>query len=97
MITESGLPHAGEVYTLVCSVEVSPGSPNVTWMHDGRVVSSEANITVGDMETTGTTTTLTLTFNPLRTSHGGVYTCQSVVGKSELTETAIKAVTVESK
>ena len=76
-----GTPSAGESYTLTCTVEVVERlvvTPDVEWLDpDNNVVATGGDITVGSPETSGTTTTLTLTFNPLLTSHGGEYTCRA--------------------
>ena len=96
-VTKSGTPIAGEMYSLVCTVEVSPGSPNVTWMFDGKVVSTVGTVTVGSPETSGTTTVLTVTFGPLYTSHGGEYTCQSVVGRAQVKREVNETIIVGSK
>ena len=53
---------AGQRLTLTCSATVKvsiDGSPTLTWTRDGVEQSSGS----------------VLTFDPLRTSHGGVYTC----------------------
>ena len=74
-------PSAGESYTLTCTVEVVERlvvTPDVEWLDpDNKVITTGGDITVGSPETSGTTTTLTLTFNPLHTSHGGEYTCRA--------------------
>ena len=76
-------PSAGESYTLTCTVEVVEGlvvTPDVKWLDpDNNVVATGGSITVGSPETSGNTTTLTLTFNPLQTSHGGEYTCRAKI------------------
>ena len=54
--------------------------PSVEWVGpDGVVVVSEGNRTVGQVETQGTTSTLTLSFNPVLSSHGGRYTCRAAI------------------
>ncbi len=70
---------AGDTKTLSCVTSVVEGlvvDPSVTWMHsDGSVVLSGEEIIVGSPEVMGNTTTLTLTFSPLLTSHEGEYVC----------------------
>ena len=68
------------LHVLTCTVEVGEGSPTVQWLDSDGVVTTGGDITVGASDTSGTTTTLTLIFDPLYTSHGGEYTCQSEVG-----------------
>ena len=63
-ITDSGISTAGQMYTLTCSVVV-PGSPTIQWQYNGSEVTSGDGITVGSPDTSGNTTTLTLTLNPL--------------------------------
>ena len=97
-ITATGEPTAGEEYNFTCSVNVSAGSQSIKWQYsNGSNVTTGGDITVGSPETSGTTvTTLTLTFNPLLTSHGGEYTCRSVVQET-VERTAMIDVTVQSE
>ena len=96
-ITATGVPTSGEEYTLTCSVNVSAGTPSIQWQyHNGNVVATGGDITVGSPQPSGTTTTLTLTFNPLHTSHGGEYICRSVV-QGTVERTAMVDVTVQSE
>ena len=67
---------AGEQYTLTCTVTVPEssglsGTPTVGWTGD----EGKTGVTEGTAETSGSVTTLTLTFNPLQDSQDGVYTC----------------------
>ena len=70
-------------YVLTCTVMVIDGMNldlSVEWAGpDGVVVVSEGNRTVGQVETQGTTSTLTLSFNPVLSSHGGNYTCTAAI------------------
>ena len=88
MIRESmGSDIAGQEYQLVCSVEVVEGlivAPDVMWLDRNNVPVNQQDITVGEPENIGNITTLTLTFNPLRTSHVEQYTCQANVIISEV-------------
>ena len=96
-ISATGVPTAGEEYTLTCSVNVSAGTPSIQWQYsNGSNVTTGGDITVGSQETSGTVTTLTLTFNPLLTSHGGEYICRSVVQET-VERTAMVDVTVQSE
>ena len=97
-ISTTGVPTAGEEYALTCRVNVSAGTPSIQWQYrNGNVVATGGDITVGSQETSGTTvTTLTLTFNPLLTSHGGEYICRSVVQET-VERTAMENVTVQSE
>ena len=96
-ISATGVPTAGEEYNLTCSVIVSAGTPTIQWQYsNGSNVTTGGDITVGSQETSGSVTTLTLTFNPLHTSHGGEYICRSVVQET-VERTAMENVTVQSE
>ena len=97
-ISTTGVPTSGEEYNLTCSVNVSAGTPSIQWEYrNGSNVTTGGDITVVSQETSGTTvTTLTLTFNPLQTSHGGEYICRSVVQET-VERTAMVDVTVQSE
>ena len=81
--TPGTTPLAGDSYTLTCTVQVVEGlvvKPVVQWLDPfSNAIVNGSDFTVGNPVTNGTTTTLTLTFNPLHTSHGGRYTCQASV------------------
>ena len=97
-ITSSGVPTSGETYKLICTVEANV-PPTVQWLYssNGSRVTNGSDITVGTLRTTGSTTTLTLSFNPLHTSHGGQYTCQSTTDTPPSTVTATRNVTVQGE
>ena len=90
---------AGSQATLTCLATVDEylqTVPILTWLF----VSSYTDVTVGMQSTSGATSSLDLSFNPLRTSHGGVYMCQAIVnilGISTQSQTASETVTVQSK
>ena len=78
-ITAGGSPTLGQPYTLTCNVSVASGvtgTPTVQWVGPG----SPTPIVTGGDFTVSSTPPYTLTFNPLRQSHGGKYTCQATVG-----------------
>ena len=76
-ITEVGTSIAGSTFTLTCTVQkTSDGfrnSPMPQWTVKGQrtAVTENDDITINTVSSTSN-----LTFNPLRTSHGGVYTCR---------------------
>ena len=88
MISESmGSNIAGQEYQLLCTVEVVEGltfPPDVMWLDRNNVPINQQDIAVGEPENIGNISTLTLTFNPLRTSHAEQYTCQANVIISEV-------------
>ena len=76
---------AGNTYSLVCSVTEDvaglTGSPSVQWIGpDG----STAVSTTGSMSNQ-TSSSLTLTFQPLTTSSGGLYTCLATLPSPAVT------------
>ncbi len=70
------------------------GIPTLQWTGPG-VTSGEA--IEGTQTQSGTIFTRNLTFSPLNTSHGGVYTYQSTVGSGAVERTAMTTVSVQSK
>ena len=70
-ITASGSGVAGEMYTVTCAFEPTPVDP-ATLMWSGPGVDG-SNVSQSEG---------TLTFNPLHTSYGGVYMCQTLIGSS---------------
>ena len=81
-IWSSGNSTAGEVYSLTCDVSLSQNltrSPVIEWVGpDGNLID---NTTLRDVSLTSyfPSTTMTLLFNPLRTSHRGVYWCRATL------------------
>ena len=87
-VTAGGNPTLGQPYTLTCIVSATSGvngTPTVQWMGPG---SSAPVVTGGDF-TVSSTSSYTLTINPLRQSHAGQYTCQATVGGDTGTDSAI--------
>ena len=87
-----GTPTAGEPFTLTCSVTLEDGgslTEDLIVQWEAPVdISMENNIRVITADSTGTRTS-ELKFTPLRTSHGGQYTCKAntTTGMDEATET----------
>ena len=82
---------AGEAHSFICTV-TSDLPPTVKWLDpddnevDGlKVVSS------------GNTTAVTLTFDPLLTSHGGTYSCVSSISKPSSYKRMTRDIQVQSK
>ena len=83
-IQTSGSSTVGGMYTLSCTATIAaglPGNPTVTigWQGPSGTVTSGSGITLGTQATQGTTTTRTLTFNPVHVAHAGGYTCQATL------------------
>ena len=79
MIKPEGDPTAGSSYTLVCQVTVTQGlvvDPDVVWLDSSGMTVSGL---MGRPSIEGNVVTRNLTFNPLHTIHGGVYTCHASV------------------
>ena len=94
----SGVPISGETYNLTCTVEANV-PPTVQWLYSSNdtAVTNDSGITVGTQRTNGSITILTLSFNPLHTSHGGQYTCQSTTDTPSSTVTATRNVTIQGE
>ena len=79
---------AGEMYTLSCTATVVEDLvvvPMLQWKYsNGSVVNGGSSLTLSAMVASGNATTHNLTFNPLRTSHGGEYTCRAIVNISSI-------------
>ena len=77
---------AGEVYSLTCDVSLSQNlrqSPVIEWVGPGGNVIDNTAIRDVSLNSSSPSTTMTLLFNPLRTSHRGMYWCRAT-----LTDTA---------
>ena len=101
-ITPSGSSTAGSPYNLTCTVMVVNGLvvvPQVMWFKNG------VNVAVGNsisFALSANKTTLTLQFNPLRTSDGGQYSCIAnvslpVISITSLYSTLVSSLAVQSK
>ena len=98
IVSSLGTARAGMVYNLFCTVTKTVGglinSPTATWT-TGRVAVTNGNgITVSTL-VTSETAILTLTFDPLRTSHNGQYSCDGTLTSQALDETLTPSMTME--
>ena len=88
-VNSSGNASLGEMLTLECFVtrEVNvSGSLLLQWMGpDGSQVVSTGPVVVGSPVTSGDTTSLSLQFSTLYTSHGGLYTCRGNFDSQNIT------------
>ena len=101
MVTSKGATTAGSTYTLVCQVSVVEDQvmdPDVVWLDSNGTAVSGMNITVGGQNIEGSVVTRNLTFSPLRTSHGGNYTCQASISVSNISVSSsnLTRITVQS-
>ena len=82
-VNSSGNATVGEMLTLTCSITRTgneTGSVLLQWIGpDGSQMVSMGAVVVGSPITSGATTSLSLQFTTLFTSHGGEYACQGVL------------------
>ena len=87
---------AGSSLTLQC-VATSDRVPLLKWMDsDGNTIQSENGITVSATTTSGVNSTISLTFNTLRTSHAKSYTCRCDIDVPSSNASTSYLVTVQS-
>ena len=83
-INSSGSNVAGSEFTLTCSISEDISGliamPNAIWLNpDGGAVMPGNDITIVTPPPSDRVVISTLTFNPLRTSHEGEYTCSGTI------------------
>ena len=81
VVTITALPTltGGQSYTLDCSARTEDyviSAPGVEWVNIG---STDSSITQPPQTNGTVSANRSLTFNPIRTSHGDSYTCQATV------------------
>ena len=91
-----GTSTAGDSFSLTCTVSVVENliqSPIVTWIGPGvgQTGVKEIGLMVSDA-----VTILTLSFNPLQTSHGGQYTCRAVLSNNIISNAGVNTSTMSS-
>ena len=98
--SSSNLTIGGMNYSITCIVSVSESTVplNVTWIGPYGAVTNSSNAVTLVQSTAGTEErNVTLLFNPLLTSHGGRYTCVSMVTTPAVTNvTATKDIKIQS-
>ena len=90
---------AGTTLTLTCTA-VSSRPAQLNWLNsDGATVNSTSFIAVSQVVSVvdGFTTTSTLTFYPLKTSHADTYTCSCVIAYPRSDATTTHQVIVQGK
>ena len=87
-VNSSGNATAGELYTLICFITRAmdvTGDVILQWIGpDGTQVVSTGPVRVGVPLTSGATTSISLRFTTLLTSHGGEYTCRGNLVSQEI-------------
>ena len=97
MITTSGSPTVGEVYSLKCSVTGSTDQTIITWLDDGDEVTFFANrmVSATTVNPGDGSYSSTLAFTPLMASDAGMFLCKATLG--DAVQTASMDVTVQGK
>ena len=92
------IPMAGELFTLICDV-ASDRIPLVTWIDPNGVPCplSGPDTTVSAPLRDGSVTSVILTFNSIRTSQSGIYTCISNIAVPSSKKQTSYLVRVQSK
>ena len=102
-VSRSGTARAGMMYNLNCTVSKTVAgliiSPTATWTIGGVAVANGNDVIVSST-TDDMSSTSTLTFDPLRTSHEGIYRCAGTLNspalKTPLMPTAVENNNVQS-
>ena len=100
-ISSTQILTAGDQHTVVCTAVVDEflihvASPALEWI----LPESAVGVSTGTQSTILSTSTLTLTFNGIHTSQGGVYGCRATInitGFHPLSQTANQTIQVQSK
>ena len=87
-------PIAGERFVITCTI-ISDRPAQLTWKGRNGLPIRENNPSVYSQVTSGMLTSVKLIFQPLYTSHAGIYTCISLVGSNINSKTY--SVRVQSK
>ena len=97
MITTSGSPTVGEMYTLECSVTGSTDQPTITWLDDGDEITFSANrmVSATTVNSGDGIYSSTLTFTPLMATDAGMFMCRATLG--DAVQTVSMDVTVQGK
>ncbi len=92
----SSQPTEGYEYTYLCSIVLNvdlEATPELVWVGpDGTPVINGSSVTVGQTETVGTETSLALSYEPLNSTHGGIYSCNITVHVPYVNVTLYKVV-----
>ncbi len=80
-ISSSGSAVAGEMYAVTCQVSLNKKlgqTPVIEWVWPSELVLNDNSLENVSLSTSSPSTTLTLSFTPLHTSHAGCYVCRAV-------------------
>ncbi len=80
-ISSSGSAIAGEMYAITCNVSLNQNlrqTPVMEWVGPSGLVLNDNSLENVSLSTSSPSTTLTLLFTPLHTSHAGSYVCRAV-------------------
>ncbi len=81
-ISSSGSTTAGEMYAVTCDVSLNQNlrqAPVIEWVGPSGLVLNDNSLDDMLLSSSSLSTTLTLSFTPLHTSHGGSYICRAIV------------------
>ena len=85
-ITSSGSSIAGDTRSLTCDVTLAQDlreRPVIEWVWPNGTKIENGTLEGVSVFSSSPSTTLTLTFSHLRTSHGGIYWCKASVSDSD--------------
>ncbi len=81
-ISSSGSTAAGEMYAVTCHVGLNQNlrqAPVIQWVGPSGLVLNDSSLDDMLLSTSSPSTSLTLSFTPLHTSHAGSYVCRAIV------------------
>ncbi len=81
-ISSSGSTTAGELYAVTCNVSLNQilrQAPVIEWVGPSGLVLDHNSLEDLLLSTASPSTSLTLSFTPLHTNHGGSYVCRAIV------------------
>ncbi len=81
-ISSSGSTTAGEMYAVTCDVSLNQNlrqAPVIQWVGPSGLVLDDNSLEDLLLSTASPSTSLTLSFTPLHTSHAGSYVCRAIV------------------
>ena len=99
LVRAQGTARTGEMYQLTCTVTKHNSimnTPVISWLVSGELIASNGSgITLSPTVSNDTTSVSVIQFDPLTVMHGGEYSCQAIVGVTNVSYTY--PVSVQSK